>query len=350
MPQIANTLLAFLALSLALSSWPNECRLENSGQKKGPSLDGATGWLNTAPLTLAGLRGKVVLVDFWTFTCINWRRTLPYIRAWVAKYKEQGLVVIGVHTPEFSFEYKAENVSKAVKDMNIGFPVTIDNQYKIWNSFENQYWPALYLLDAKGKLRYQKFGEGEYEQIERKIQQLLKDLSPENGPGELVALQPEGVEVAADWDNLQSPENFLGYNRTEGFATPKQFVPDKAVRYDPPLQLKLNQWSLDGEWVMGAENVQLRKLGGKIIYRFHARDLHLIMGSTKAENPVKFRVLIDGNPPGTSHGLDVDQNGNGTVTDQRMYQLIRQPGEIKDRELQIELFDPDVEVYDFTFG
>ena len=315
-----------------------------------PSLSGATGWLNTKALNLANLRGKVVLIDFWTYTCINWRRTLPYIREWEAKYKDQGLVVIGVHTPEFLFEYETDNVSKAIQEMNIVYPVAMDNGYKIWRSFNNNYWPALYLIDTKGKIRYQKFGEGDYAEAELQIQQLLSEASGKNISTALATPPLDGVEAAPDWGNLQSPENFLGYNRTEGFASPGGVVADQRKIYTTPQQLKLNQWALTGEWTMGEESIFLNKEHGKVIYRFHARDLHLIMGPAKPGHTIKFRVLIDGKTPGLSHGLDIDSNGNGTVTEQRMYQLIRQQGSIIDREFQIEFFDPEVEVFDFTFG
>jgi len=319
-------------------------------KKETPSLSGATSWLNTQPLKLENLRGKVVLIDFWTFTCINWRRTLPYIREWEAKYKDQGLIVIGVHTPEFSFEYKTENVSRSIKEMNIGYPVAMDNNYEIWRSFNNEYWPALYLIDAKGKIRYQKFGEGDYVESELQIQALLKEVSAKNVSSKPVATRPDGFEIAADLNNLRSPENFLGYERTEGFASPGGVIDDKPTLYSLPKQLHLNQWALTGEWNMGKERVLSSKSGGKIIYRFHARDLHLIMGSAKPGSSIKFRVLIDGKTPGAAHGLDVDNNGNGTVNEQRMYQLIRQTGSIADREFEIEFLDPDVEVFDFTFG
>jgi thiol-disulfide isomerase/thioredoxin len=319
-------------------------------QKMKPSLSGATSWINTRPLTLADLRGKVVLIDFWTYTCINWRRTLPYVREWASKYKDQGLVVIGVHTPEFSFEQKPENVSRAIKEMNIGYPIAMDNNFEIWQSFENQYWPALYLIDAKGQVRYKKFGEGDYTESELMIQQLLKEVSAKNVTDKRVAVQPEGFEAAADWENLRSPENYLGYGRTQGFASSGGMVHDKPVLYSFPKQLGLNQWGLSGEWIVGTENLSLSRAPGKIIYHFHARDLHLIMGPARPGTSVKFRVLIDGKPPGPAHGLDVDNNGNGTINEQRMYQMVRQPGPIIDREFQIEFFDPDVEVYDFTFG
>jgi thiol-disulfide isomerase/thioredoxin len=323
---------------------------EGSTQKRKPSFSGATGWLNKQPLTLTGLRGKVVLIDFWTYTCINWRRTLPYIREWASKYKDQGLIVIGVHTPEFPFEHQLENIKGAIKEMDITYPVAIDNNFEIWNSFQNEYWPALYLIDTKGQIRYQKFGEGDYQESESQIQQLLKETSAKNIPDKPVELQPKGFEAAADWKNVKSPENYLGYARTQGFASLEQVVADNQSLYSPPKQLNLNQWALSGQWVMGKEHLVLAKGQGKIIYRFHARDLNLIMGPAMRAASIGFHILIDGKPPGAAHGLDVDSGGNGTVTGQRMYQLIRQPGPVTDREFQIEFSDPKVEVYDFTFG
>jgi thiol-disulfide isomerase/thioredoxin len=318
--------------------------------KPGPSLSGASSWLNTKPLDLAGLRGKVVLIEFWTYTCINWRRALPYTREWALKYKDHGLVVIGVHTPEFSFEYKLANVSRAIDEMSIGYPVALDNDFKIWNSFQNQYWPALYLIDAKGKLRYQKFGEGDYAEAERQIQKILNEASVKDVSNDVIDLHPDGYEAAADWGQLLSPENYLGYTRTTGFASPQGIVTNKRLLYSLPKQLKLNQWALSGTWIMGKEHVQLSKGPGKLIYRFHARDLHLILGPAIPGTSVKFRVLIDGKPPGSAHGLDIDSNGAGKVTEQRMYQLVRQQVPVAERQFEIEFLDPGVEVYNFTFG
>jgi thiol-disulfide isomerase/thioredoxin len=322
----------------------------DKGHEMGPSLLNATGWLNTQPLTLERLRGKIVLIDFWTYTCINWRRTLPYVREWASKYKDQGLVVIGVHTPEFSFEHKFENVNRAVHEMNINYPVAIDNASGIWLSFQNEYWPALYLIDADGQIRYKKFGEGDYQTIELQIQQLIKEVQPNNVTSQPVELHPTGIEMPADWGNLESPENYVGYIRTQGFASPQGVVADKRILYSAPGQLRLNQWGLSGEWFMGKENVFVPGRNGKIIYRFHARDLNLIMGPSVPESFIKFRVFIDGKAPGASHGLDVESNGNGTISEQRMYQLIRQGGPIIDREFTIEFLDPGAEAYDFTFG
>jgi thiol-disulfide isomerase/thioredoxin len=319
-------------------------------QKINPSFDGATDWLNSQPLNLADLRGKVVLIDFWTYTCINWRRTLPYVREWAKKYKQQGLVVISVHTPEFSFEQKLENISRSIKEMNITYPVAVDNNYDVWRSFQNHYWPARYLIDAKGKIRFQKFGEGDYRESELQIQELLKEASGKNISDQILDLQPNGFETAADWKNLRSPENYLGHDRTEGFASPEKLFVDKRLVYSTPKQLKLNQWAVSGEWMIGNDRIMLSRGHGKITYRFHARDLNLIMGPTTEGATIKFRVLIDGASPGASHGLDIDSEGNGTLSDQRMYQLIRQEGTVIDREFQIEFLDPAAEAYNFTFG
>jgi len=317
--------------------------------KVAPSLNGATGWLNSQPLKLNDLRGKVVLVDFWTYTCINWLRTLPRVRTWDSKYREAGLVVIGVHTPEFLFEYEKDNIIRSIRERNITYPVAIDNNYDIWYSFNNNYWPALYLIDGKGRVRYHKFGEGDYDEIELNIQQLLRETG-KNIPSGIVDVHGKGAESEADWNNLRSGENFLGYDRTLQFASPGGVRADRAFSYTIPQHLKLNQWSLSGNWTIGQEHITLNKIPGSITYRFHARDLHLIMGPAKKGETIRFRVLIDGKPPGLLHGLDTDADGNGTVKEQRMYQLIRQPAPVIAREFKIEFFNDRVEVYDFTFG
>jgi len=315
-----------------------------------PSFSGATEWFNTKPLTPAGLRGKVVLVEFWTYTCINWRRTLPYVQAWAEKYKDMGLVVIGVHTPEFSFEKNADNVRWAIGDMKIGFPVAMDNNYAIWNAFDNQYWPALYFVDAKGRIRHHQFGEGNYDESEKFIQQLLVEAGAGNAAKELSPVNAGGVDAAADLSTLGSPENYLGYERTLDFSSPEGTIADRRQHYTIPAQLRLNEWALAGFWTIGREADVVNEAGGKLVYRFHARDVNLIMGPAKAGSPLRFRVSIDGQAPGNAHGIDVDQEGNGSVTEQRMYQLIRQPGPIADRAFTIEFMDPGVEVFDFTFG
>jgi len=314
------------------------------------ALDRATTWLNSPPLTAAGLRGKVVLVEFWTYTCINWLRTLPYVRAWAAKYKDQGLVVIGVHAPEFSFEKHLDNVRRAVGEMRIGYPIAIDNDFAIWRAFNNSYWPALYFVDAQGRMRHQKFGEGDYEESETVIQQLLAEAGVGDGSHGLVSVEGRGAEADADWASLQSPENYVGYERTESFASPGGPVLDTRRVYAAPARWKLNQWALSGEWTMRAEAVVLHKVNGRIAYRFHARDLHLVMGPAARGAAVRFRVLLDGQPPGAAHGSDVDDQGYGTVTEQRLYQLIRQPPPIADRLFEIEFLAAGVEAFVFTFG
>ncbi len=315
-----------------------------------PSLSGAIAWLNSPPLSAADLRGKVVLVDFWTYTCINWLRTLPYMRAWAEKYRDHGVVVIGVHTPEFPFEHDLENVRRAARDMRVSYPIAIDNDYAIWSAFNNHYWPALYLVDAQGRIRSHHFGEGAYEQSEMMLQQLLAEAGIGGIAHELVSVDAQGAEVAADWGNLRSPENYLGDARTENFASPGGAVLDQPRVYAFPTRLRLNQWALAGEWTVGREAIVLNTANGRIAYRFHARDLHLVMGPAARGTPVRFRVRIDGQAPGAAHGIDVDEQGHGTATDQRLYQLIRQPKPIADRQFEIEFLDAGVEAFAFTFG
>jgi thiol-disulfide isomerase/thioredoxin len=315
-----------------------------------PSLGGATGWLNSPPLTAADLRGKVVLVDFWTYTCINWLRTLPYVRAWADKYRDQGLVVIGVHSPEFEFEKNVDNVRRAATEMRVDYPIAIDSDFAIWRAFHNQYWPALYVVDAQGHIRHHQFGEGDYERSETIIQQLLAAAGSDGGGHEPVSVDARGAEVAADWASLKSPENYVGYERTENFASPGGAVSDKRHVYAAPARLTLNHWALSGDWTMGKQAAVLNKADGRIAYRFHARDLHLVMGPATRGTSVRCRVLIDGQPPGAAHGIDVDEQGNGTVGEQRLYQLIRQPKPIADRQFEIEFLDPGVAAFAFTFG
>jgi thiol-disulfide isomerase/thioredoxin len=315
-----------------------------------PSFRGATGWLNSPPLTASDLRGKVVLIDIWTYTCINWLRTLPYVRAWGERYKNQGLVVIGVHSPEFPFEKDVDNVRRAAKEMRVEFPVAIDSDYAIWRALNNEYWPALYVVDAQGRIRHHQFGEGGYERSEMIIQQLLAEAGSGGIGHELVSVDARGAEVAADWDSLKSPENYVGYGRTENFASPGGAVPDKRRVYTAPAQLKLNHWALSGDWTVQKPAIALNKANGRIAYRFHARDLHLVMGPAARGSSVRFRVLLDGQPPGVAHGIDVDAQGNGTLTEQRLYQLIRQQKPIGDRQFEIEFLDSGVEAFAFTFG
>jgi thiol-disulfide isomerase/thioredoxin len=309
----------------------------------------ATEWLNSPRLTVASLRGKVVLVDFWTYTCINWLRTLPYVRAWSQKY-QQGLVVIGVHTPEFPFEHDLDNVRRAVKQMRVEYPVVIDNDYSIWRAFRNQYWPALYLIDARGRVREHQFGEGEYERSERAIQRRLSEAGVTGIGNEMVRVEGGGFEAAADWASLRSPETYVSYERSENFASRNAAVLNRRRTYTAPGRLALNQWSFAGDWTIGTEATVLHTASGQIAYRFHARDVHLVMGPPRSASPVRFRVTLDGQPPGSARGLDVDDGGNGTASDQRLYQLIRQSQPIVDRTLAIEFLDAGVEAFSFTFG
>jgi thiol-disulfide isomerase/thioredoxin len=314
------------------------------------SVERADEWLNSPPLTVSALRGKVVLVDFWTYTCINWLRTLPYVRAWAEKYKDKGLVVIGVHTPEFRFEKNIDNVRREVKALRVDYPVAIDSEYVIWRGFSNNYWPALYFIDAQGRVRHHHFGEGSYEQSEMVLQRLLAEAGASGIGDALVSVDARGFEVAADWASLKSPENYVGYERTEGFASPGGVVKDKPHMYEVPTRLRSNNWALSGDWTVKRDATALNKRNGRIAYRFHARDLHLVMGPAAPGTSVRFRVLIDGRPPGAAHGIDVDEQGNGTVTEQRLHQLIRQQKPIDDRQFEIEFLDSDVEAFAFTFG
>jgi len=315
-----------------------------------PSLDGATEWLNSPSLTAAGLRGRVVLVDFWTYTCINWLRTLPYLRAWADKYQQQGLVVIGVHTPEFDFEHDLDNVRRAATDLRVDYPVVIDNDYRIWDAFANHYWPALYFVDAQGQIRHHRFGEGDYEQSEMVVQRLLIDAGAGGIGQDLVSVDARGVEAAADWDSLWSPENYVGSERSESFASPDGAVLGTRHVYAAPAGLRLNHWALSGDWTVQRLAVVLNEADGGIVYRFHARDLHLVMAPATRGTPVRFSVRIDGEAPGAGHGADVDDQGHGTVTDPRLYQLIRQSGPISERTFEITFLDPGVQAYAFTFG
>jgi thiol-disulfide isomerase/thioredoxin len=323
---------------------------ESGGQSELASLERATEWLNSPPLAAQALRGKVVLVDFWTYTCINWLRTLPYVRAWAQKYKDQGLVVIGVHAPEFAFEKRTNNVRGAVKEMRVDYPIAVDNEHVIWRAFKNQYWPALYFIDSQGRVRHHHFGEGSYEQSEMVIQELLAEAAIGRIDREIVSVDGRGIEAAADWGSLKSAENYIGYERTQNFASPGGAVLDKPRMYELPARFGLNDWALSGDWTMNKEAAVLNQPNGRVAYRFHARDLHLVIGPAAPGTSVRFRVLIDGRPPGPAHGIDVDEEGNGTVTEQRLYQLIRQPKPIVDRQFEIEFLDPGLEAFAFTFG
>ncbi|MGU3305628.1 cytochrome c biogenesis protein DipZ [Pseudomonas sp. M5A4_2d] len=315
-----------------------------------PPLDGAVQWLNSPPLSAEALKGKVVLVDFWTYSCINCLRTLPYVKAWAEKYHDQGLVVIGVHAPEFAFERDVNNVTKAMKDLGITYPVAIDNNYKIWRAFNNQYWPAHYFSDAKGQIRYHHFGEGDYAESERVIQQLLREAGAKDVAGGLIEADAKGVEQAPDMNEVQSPETYLGFQRAENFVTTGTQATDKVVNYPAAGTLALNNWTLEGHWNVGGQQATLDQAGGRIVYRFHARDLHLVLGPAADGKPVRFKVTIDGQAPGDAHGTDVAPDGSGTVTEQRLYQLVRQRGAVQDRTFTIEFLAPHVAAYAFTFG
>ncbi|RAS23168.1 cytochrome c biogenesis protein DipZ [Paraburkholderia bryophila] len=318
-----------------------------------PTLNGAVQWLNSPPLTVQDLRGKVVLIDFWTYSCINCLRSLPYVKAWAQKYKDQGLVVIGVHAPEFAFERNVDNVRKAVHDLGVDYPVAIDNNYAIWRSLNNQYWPAHYFVDAKGQIRYHHFGEGDYAESEKVIQQLLTEAG--HGNVSKVALgipgnSAQGVQAAADNADMQSPETYIGYERAENFASPGGAAEDKVHTYAAPSAPDVNEWGLAGAWKVGAEHATLAAASGRIVYRFHARDLHLVLGPGADGKPVRFRVSVDGAAPGAAHGSDVAADGSGTVTEQRLYQLVRQSGDVADHTFTIEFLDPGVQAFAFTFG
>jgi thiol-disulfide isomerase/thioredoxin len=311
-----------------------------------PPLTGATQWLNSPPLIPAGLRGKVVLVDFWTYTCINWLRTLPYVRAWDAKYREQGLVVIGAHTPEFPFERDIDNVRWAAKEMDVNYPIAVDSDYGIWRAFNNNYWPAVYIADVNGRIRYHHFGEGSYDETEKVIQRLLTESGRKIDSG-LVKVSPRGLEVAADYGTLRSPESYLGYEKAEAFAS--DALQDAPRAYTVP-RLSLNQWGLAGNWTVKGGGSALNAANGRLVYRFHARDVNLIMGGPPGAQPVRFTVKVDGKPPGAEHGTDVDDQGHGTAARQRTYQLVREQARIADREFEIQFAEPGVEVFCFTFG
>jgi thiol-disulfide isomerase/thioredoxin len=308
-----------------------------------PSLDGATGWLDSEPLDPAGLRGRVVLVNFWTLTCINWLRQEPYVRAWSQAYRDDGLVVIGVHTPEFSFEHELERVRAAVEERGIDYPVALDNDYAIWNAFDNQYWPALYFVGREGTIDDSHFGEGRYAESDRVIQRLL------GVERELVTVEGVGVEAEADWDQLRTPETYLGYARSERFASADGTAFDERGAYELPERLRLNHWALAGAWTIGREHLVLDQAGGSIASRFHARDAHLVLSSGTRQG-IPFRVLLDGEAPGPSHGVDVDEDGNGVLRDGRLYQLVRQHDGVRERTLEITFLEPGAEAYVFTFG
>jgi cytochrome c biogenesis protein CcdA/thiol-disulfide isomerase/thioredoxin len=315
-----------------------------------PSLAGAVEWLNSPPLTPEQLKGKVVLVDFWTYSCINCLRSIPYVRAWADKYKDQGLVVIGVHAPEFAFEKNIGNVKQAVAKLKIDYPVAIDNDYAIWRAFNNEYWPADYFIDAKGKIRHHFFGEGDYAESEKVIQQLLAEAGRGNLTVDMVSVTATGAEAASDAADVKSPETYIGFARSENFASPGGAVGDTPHVYATGDLKQLNDWGLSGDWTIGGQSATLNKTDGAIAFRFHARDLHLVLGPSADGKPVRFRVTIDGAKPGESHGADINADGEGVVTDHRLYQLVRQSGPIMDHTFSIQFLDPDVQAYAFTFG
>jgi cytochrome c biogenesis protein CcdA/thiol-disulfide isomerase/thioredoxin len=315
-----------------------------------PSLGGAVSWLNSSPLTVDGLRGKVVLIDFWTYSCINCLRALPYIEAWTEKYKESGLVVIGVHTPEFAFEKDPGNVRKAVQDLKLTYPVAVDSNYVIWKAFRNEYWPAHYFIDARGVIRYHHFGEGQYEESEGVIRALLKEKNASLPPAEYVDVKAGGALAAPNLRDVKSPETYIGFDRQENYVSPERIRKNQPAVYSAPVRPIVNQWGLAGQWNVRGENAALVSAPGKIVFRFHARDLHLVLGPGSTGKPVRFRVRLDGAPPLEDRGADVDADGSGTVSGYRLYQLIRQKGTIEDRTFEIEFLDPDVQAFAFTFG
>jgi len=308
-----------------------------------PPFGGATEWLVSEPLGPAELRGHVVLVNFWTWTCINWLRQEPYVRAWSRAYRDDGLIVVGVHTPEFSFEHQVDGIRKAIAEREIDYPVAVDNDYAIWTAFDNHFWPALYFVDRDGVVRHRHFGEGQYEESERVIQELL------GVERELVSVEGVGVEAEADWEQLRTAETYLGYGRGSGFVSANGHALDEPRLYELPDRVPANAWALAGEWTIGREQIVLERTGGSIAFRFDARDAHLVL-STETGAPIPFRLLLDGEPPGAAHGVDVDEAGNGVLQDGRLYQLVRQGGPVRERTLEIAFREPGAEAYAFTFG
>jgi thiol-disulfide isomerase/thioredoxin len=313
-------------------------------------FDGATAWLNSEPLTPEGLRGRVVLVDFWTYTCVNWLRTLPYVRAWASKYEEAGLTVVGVHTPEFGFESDLDNVAAQTRNLGVEYPVAVDSDYRVWGAFENRFWPAVYITDANGRVRHHHFGEGEYAQTEMVIQRLLLDAGAQDLDLDLVAVEPRGLEVAADWQALRSPETYLGYIQSSAFASEGTAPLDLPYEHTAAPSLPLNSWDLSGNWTVARHAAGSNAPGARIAFQFHARDLNLVMGPRTRGAAIPFRVTLDGLAVADANGTDIDADGRGIVRDQNTYQLIRQPGPITDRRFEIEFLEAGAEVYCFTFG
>jgi thiol-disulfide isomerase/thioredoxin len=334
--------------SLPVAAAPATAELPVEGAL--PELRGATAWLNSAPLTPAGLRGQVVVVQFCTFSCINWLRTVPYLKAWAQKYRDEGLVVIGAHSPEFPFEHDLAKVRSALAGIGIEYPIAVDNDFAVWRAFDNAYWPALYFVDVEGRIRHHHFGEEDYERSERVIQQLLAEAGGDEVGQGLVSVEPAGVYLAADWDTLESPETYVGYARATGFASAGGLEPSRGRVYVEPSRLRRNQWALSGDWTVGEQVATLNRPGGRIVCRFHGRDLNLVLGSRADGAPVRFQVLLDGKPPNHARGLDVDERGTGIVSEDRLYQLIRQDRPITDRTFEITFADADAQAYVFTFG
>jgi thiol-disulfide isomerase/thioredoxin len=324
--------------------------MELSFEGELPDLDGATDWLNSEPLTPEGLRGKVVVVQFCTFSCVNWLRTLPYVRAWAKKYEDNGLVMIGAHSPEFPFEHDVDKVRPALQAMGVDYPIAVDNDFAVWRAFDNNAWPALYFIDAEGRIRYHHLGEEDYERSERVIQQLLAEAGFEGADQELVSPEISAIEAPADWETLGSPETYVGYERAARFASRDRLLPDQPHDYADPGGLELNEWSLSGNWTVGRQATVMNEPGGRINYRFHARDLNLVLGPSESGDRVRFRVLVDGEPPGPGHGDDADDQGNGTIAEFRLYQLVREPGAVSDRTFEVTFLDPGARAYVFTFG
>ena len=357
-PGIRNSRLYMLAAVVSalwtLSAGQTAAEAQNPPSIVGSSplhgLSGATGWINSKPLTAKDLKGKVVVVDFWTYSCINCLRAVPYIRAWAEKYKDSGLVVIGVHTPEFGFEKESPNVQKAIQKFGITYPVALDSNRAIWDAFHNEFWPAHYFIDINGKVRYEHFGEGKYDESEKWIQELLQEKTAKPMAHGTVSVHAQGVEAAADVSQVKSPETYIGYARAEHFTSPGGIDRDGEQLYTAPEHPALNEWGLAGKWVDHDQAAQLKAAGGKIVFRFHARDLHLVLGTTSNGKPVRYRVTIDGKAPGENHGVDTDAQGNGQVTDHRLYQLVRQKGAITDHTFAIEFQDAGVQAFAFTFG
>jgi thiol-disulfide isomerase/thioredoxin len=336
------------AIAMTIGSATQGFNLRDEG--RAPDFDGAVGWLNSPPLSRSSLHGRVVLVFFWTYTCINSLRPQPYIKTWAAKYRDAGLVVIGVHTPEFSFEHERGNVDTAVRALNVEYPVAVDSEYRIWRAFHNQYWPALYFIDGKGRIRHHQFGEGAYDEAERVIQNLLNENGAAGSFDGPIRVEGHGIEAPPSDERRQSPETYVGYNRTERFSSPERVGYGGRRTFSSPAHLSVNQWALSGAWDVGAESAVVQAAGGRIVYRFQGRDLNLVLRPGKAGTPVRFKVTLDGLPPGDDHGVDCDAAGVGEIREPRLYQLIRQKRTKQDRLLSIEFLDPGAQAFVFTFG